>query len=415
MKNNATKTFIVVIIIIAAIVMGMMVWVGANVLSKDRETPVSTGSTSAESLVDESGQETVVISKEEYNRLKEIDDQYKKVEILKEYIEGNFYQETQAINFQDELYKGLFEALDDPYSSYMTEEEFGSFMEMNEGSYGGIGVVITPGESGYITVVSPIEDTPGERAGLLPGDEIIKVNDIEFTGAEIDEAINNMKGEPGTDVSLSIRRDRDEFNVDITREQIVLKAVKSEMLDNKMGYIRIASFDNKVYEEFMTHLNTLKNQGMKSLVLDLRNNPGGALDQCVKIADEMLGEQVIVSTKTRSGETEITRSDANKLEIPYVILVNEGSASASEILTGAVKDSKSGTIIGTKTFGKGVVQIVRSLIDNTGFKLTISEYFTPNDINIHGVGITPDIVLEDNTETEADEQLDKAIEILDGK
>jgi len=357
----------------------------------------------------------VSISEAEYNKLKEINDQYSKLEMLEQYIGENFYQDTKDVDFEDGVYKGLFEALDDPYSTYMTEEEFKSFMEMSEGSYGGIGVVISPGKSGFITVVSPIEDTPGERAGLKTGDEIIKVNGVDFTADQLDEAVKNMKGEPGTDVTITVRRDGEEFDVDITREQIVLKAVKSEVKEDNIGYLRITSFDNHVYDEYKEHLKALMDQGIESLIIDLRSNPGGALDQCVKIADDLLGEQVIVSTKSRDGEVEIEESDAAKLEIPFVVLINEGSASASEIVTGAVKDTNSGTIIGKKSFGKGVVQVVRAMFDGSGFKLTISEYFTPNDVNIHGVGIEPDIEVENPEDSEEDLQLEKAIEVLKGK
>ncbi|MBS4534809.1 S41 family peptidase [Clostridium sp. D2Q-14] len=349
-------------------------------------------------------------------------DNANKVAYLKEYIDQNYLNKVTEKEMLDGQIKGLFQSLDDPYSVYMTKDEFSDFMDQTEGSYGGVGIIVTPGEDNYITVVSPIEDTPGEKAGIKPGDKIIKVDDKEFLAEEMDKAVDVMKGKPGTDVDLTIIREEEELTLTLTREEIRLVSVNSRMLEGNIGYIRIIQFDELVYDDFKKHLSELQDSGMKSLIIDLRNNPGGLLQQTADIADLLIGESPIVYTETKNGEKEYYNSDKDKLDIPLVLLVNEGSASASEILAGAVKDTNSGTILGTTTFGKGIVQRIEQLSDGSGFKLTISEYFTPNGINIHGKGIKPDIEVElpENVEwgvenIEEDIQLNKAIEVLKEK
>ncbi|NBI07829.1 S41 family peptidase [Senegalia massiliensis] len=347
-----------------------------------------------------------------------------KIAYIKNYINENYLNDVTNEELTDGQLKGLFEGLEDPYSVYMSKKEFADFMDQTEGSYGGVGIIVTPGEDGYITVVSPIEDTPGEKAGIKSGDKIIKVNDKEFTADTMDKAVDLMKGDPGTDVKLTILRDTEEgkteeIEVELTRKEIRLKSVKSQMLEDNIGYIRIIQFDELVYEDFKKHLEQLQDNGMKSLVIDLRNNPGGLLAQTANIADLLIGKSNIVYTETKNGEREYYKSDEDKLGIPITVLVNEGSASASEILSGAIKDTNTGTLIGTKTFGKGIVQRIEQLSDGSGFKLTVSEYFTPNGTNIHGKGIEPDIEIKlpDGVEggvenLDQDIQLKKAIEIL---
>lgn len=363
----------------------------------------------------------VVLSQDEYAKIKSDLSYFNKIMELRDYIKKNYYLPIDDEKLKDGMMKGLFNALDDPYSIYMTQQEYKDFNELTTGEYGGVGIIVSPGEDNLITIVSPIEDTPGERSGIITGDKIIKVDGEEVTADKMDYAISKIKGTPGTDVDLTIRREGvEDFVVTLTRELIQIKAVKSEMLDNKMGYIRITSFDDNVAAEFKTHLAELTKQGMTSLIIDLRNNPGGSLQECVEIADMVLGKQVIVYTMDNTGKKEYEYSDENKIDVPIAVLVNGGSASASEILTGAIQDTKSGTIIGTTTFGKGLVQWVRSLIDDTGFKLTIAQYFTPNGTYIHGKGITPDIVIElpegtadgQDLSKEDDPQLQKAIEVL---
>ncbi|MCK8060570.1 MULTISPECIES: S41 family peptidase [unclassified Fusibacter] len=365
------------------------------------------------------GERKVVLTSE-LEELKAVQDRYAKAEQLKAYIESNYYLSTQDIDFEEGVIDGIFSALDDPYSVYFTVDEFKAFNESTSGSYGGIGIVVEPGKDNYITVVSPIEDTPGEAAGLITGDKILKVDGVEVFAETMDAAIKRMKGVPGTDVILTIYREGTEtFDVPITRAQIVIKSVKSRMLDTEdpIGYLRITSFDEKVFTEFVNHYKALESQNIRGLVIDLRNNPGGSLSEVIKIADYILGEQVIVSTKDNKGQEDSFESDSGKIDLPITVLVNGGSASASEILTGAIKDSESGTVIGTQTFGKGLVQTVRPLRDGDGIKLTIAQYFTPNGDYIHGTGIEPNIILEqaedyDAKDDETDVQLQEAIRIL---
>ncbi len=363
----------------------------------------------------------VLVDRSDLQHYMNLDAEFGEVVSLQETVDQQFYKDTKDVDFKTGLKRSIFQSLSDPYSVYFDAGEFKSFNEMNEGSYGGIGVIVSPGDDGLITVVSPIEDTPGERAGLITGDKILKVDDTDVFGEKIDEAVSRMKGEPGTTVTLTIlKKDNKQNEVKITREKIILKSAKSEMLADGIGYLKLNVFDEKSADEFKTHLNTLIKQNAKGLIIDLRNNPGGSLDQCVKISDIILGEQTIVSTRDRAGNEDVEKSDAGKVTVPYVLLVNEGSASASEILTGAVKDSKSGTVIGTKTFGKGLVQAVNSLPDGAGYKITVAQYFTPNGSYIHGKGIVPDIVVElpealkekqDMTHDE-DPQFQKALEVI---
>ena len=318
--------------------------------------------------------------------------------------------------------------MDDPYSQYLTVDEYASFTQQTAGVYGGIGVIVTPGDDNYITVVSPIEDTPGERAGLKTGDKILKVNGDEFYADTMDKAVKVMKGTPNTPVTLTIgRKDKDGnneiFDVEIIREEIRLVTVKSDVIDDNIGYIKLTSFDELTYEDFKASLTELEAKGITGLIIDLRNNPGGLLNITANIADEFLGEVDIVYTETKSGQREYLKSKKGKTDLPLVLLVNGGSASASEILAGAMQDHKRGELVGTTTFGKGVVQRIKPLSDGSGIKLTISEYFTPNGTNIHGIGIVPDVVVELNegveeigvNNIENDNQLQKAIEVLKTK
>ncbi|MTI71525.1 MAG: S41 family peptidase [Firmicutes bacterium] len=369
----------------------------------------------------------VIVDRQKLELWKNSYEEHSKVYALEDYIKENFLNEITDKELLDGQLKGMFDSLEDPYSMYMTKNEFDSFMDHTKGTYGGIGIIVTPGDDNLITIVSPIEDTPGERSGMKTGDKIVKVNGKEVTANEMDDAIKIMKGKPGTDVTITIKREINEetkfITMDITREEIRLISVRSNMLDNKIGYIRIIQFDEPVYEDFKKHLTKLQDKGMKGLIIDLRNNPGGLLDKCAEITDKLIGKSNIVYTETKKGEREYLKSDADKLDIPLVILVNGGSASASEILSGAVKDTNSGTLIGTKTFGKGIVQRIKKLSDGSGFKITVSKYFTPSGKSIHGVGIEPDIEVKLPEDIEQigvdnikeDIQLKRAIDVIKNK
>ncbi len=366
-----------------------------------------------------------IISEDTYRFYQDIQNNYSKLFQLHDYLLENYYQEIDPNTLVEGALEGMFDSIGDPYTDYLTKREMENMLTETEGSFGGIGVVVTPAKDGYVTVVTPIEDTPGERAGLITGDRIISVNGEKVTADQLDYAVKLMKGKPGTNVVLSVLREgREEpFEVDIKREQIKLVSVKSEVIDN-IGYIRITSFlSETTAADFKQHLKALQQKNIKGLVIDIRGNGGGLLSQCVEIADVLLGEQIIVYTEDRQGTREVEKSDKNKVDLPLALLVNKGSASASEILAGAVKDGGQGTIVGTTTFGKGLVQQVKPLSDGTGFKYTISEYFTPNGTNIHGTGIEPDIEVklpeeltqQQTIERKDDIQLQKALEVIQEK
>ncbi len=342
----------------------------------------------------------VVISKEVYNLYKK----YNKMLGLEGALKEDFYQKTKDENLVTGAIKGLFSGLEDPYSQYYTKEEFDRLKEQTSGAFVGIGILISPTEDDdYLTVVSPLEGSPAEKSGIKAGDKIIKVNGKTVYAKNSDEVVGMIKGKKGTEVELTLKRDGKEFDVKVKRDEIVSKTIDSKMLDDKVGYIKITSFSENTYKDFKKSLNNLKSEGMKGLIIDLRNNGGGLLTVCKDIADELIGEGTIVYTKDNKGNTEYLKSDKRKLGLPIAILTNEGSASASEILTGAILDNEAGVSVGTTTFGKGLVQSVRELKDGTGYKLTTAQYFTPNGEYINGKGIKPTI-----EEKDEEKQLDVA-------
>lgn len=363
------------------------------------------------------------VSLEGITDVRGIDNNSHMIKEVRDFIEDNYLREIDADRMEEGQLKGMVQSLEDPYSVYMTLEEYQSFTQETSGIYAGIGIIVTPGEDGYITIVSPIEDTPGERAGLRTGDRITHVNGVEYYGEQMDQAVNVMKGEPDTQVTLSIMRNDngsyDTFDVELMREEIRLITVKSEMID-EIGYMRITSFDEITYDDFSRQLNDLDSSNAQGLIIDLRNNPGGLLDITARIADDLLGEGDIVYTENKQGQRQHLQSRKSYNNIPLVVLINGGSASASEILSGAIQDHGRGEIIGESTFGKGVVQTVKKLSDGSGLKLTVSQFFTPNGNVIHEVGVQPDIIVEldEGVDTigienlSEDNQLQKALEVI---
>ncbi len=359
----------------------------------------------------------VVIAKDDFETVKSME----KLLSLKEYIKSYYVEGAEDNKLIEGAIKGMFESLGDPYSVYMTKDEFKNFNESTKGSYGGIGVIVTRSEDGYVTVVAPIEDTPGERAGLKTNDKIIKVDDKDIIGIELEAAVNLMKGKEGTKVTLTVMRDavKEPLVFKIDREEIILKTVKSNMMENNLGYIRISMFDEDTGSEFKKALTALEAKNMKGLIIDLRQNPGGFINQCVEVADELLDEGLVVYTEDKAKNREDYKSKKGKVDVPFVVLIDEGSASASEIVSGAVKDRKAGLLIGTKSFGKGLVQSIEQLKDGSGMKLTTQKYYTPNGISINKVGIQPDIEVKalepranEKPEDVKDVQLDRAVEEL---
>lgn len=347
------------------------------------------------------------------------DETEKKLSALKALINENYLGEVDEEELEQGLYEGYISGLDDPYSVYYDEEATKSFAEATEGEYSGIGAVLTQDkDSGIITLTHIYEDSPAMKAGLKDNDILYKVEDMEVTGEDLNDVVSNIKGEKGTKVGLTVLRGKknDEVTVTAIRDTIEVQTVEAKMLENQIGYLAISEFDSVTYDQYVEGLEELEGQGMKALVVDLRGNPGGNLSTVCDILDLMLPEGLIVYTQDKNGnQQKATSDDENQFTLPMTVLVNGNSASASEIYAGAIQDYGLGKIVGTQTYGKGVVQQIFDLKDNTCVKLTISEYYTPKGRNINGKGITPDVVVEyelDENNPEADNQLEKAIEEL---
>ena len=350
----------------------------------------------------------------------------KKLLYLKDEIQASYYKDVEDQKLLDGAMKGMFEAVGDPYTAYYDENQFQDYMEQVEGSYVGIGVVVGLNEDNRVTVVSSIEGSPGKKAGLISGDLIVKINGDDVSSLNLEQVVSKIKGDAGTSVVLEIEREDagELIKKEITREEIVLKSVDSMLLEDNIGYITITQFETNTAMEFEEHLAKLQSANIKGLIVDVRDNPGGMMDTVVEIVDQLIGESVIVYTEDKTGKKEIMSSEEkSKLDLPMAVLINEGSASASEIFAGALQDTGAATVVGTTSFGKGIVQRMSDLGDGTGYKITVSEYFTPNGRNIHGKGIKPDVEVEMSQKAryeadfdlKDDVQLNKAIEIMKEK
>jgi carboxyl-terminal processing protease len=313
--------------------------------------------------------------------------------------------------------KGMVNSLGDPYSVYLDPKMYSELMLETKGSFGGVGIVLGVKEK-QLTVVAPIEGTPAEAAGILSGDLIVKIDGQDTKDMALDEAVGKIRGKEGSKVTLTIQRaGQESHDYSITRATIMLKSVSGKMLENGIGYIRLSMFSETTGNDFTQKMNDLKEQGMTSLILDLRNNPGGLIGESVKVARLLVPQGPIVSVIGKDGERETSQSYLEKTPLPLVVLINGGSASASEIVAGAIQDTGAGKLIGVKTFGKGSVQRIIPLDKDSAVKITIAEYHTPKDRSIHGKGIEPDIVVEmpKDKDAKSDPQLDKAIEVLKSK
>lgn len=352
-------------------------------------------------------------------RLSEDASSEEKLSVLKGLIDENYIGDVDEEALEEGIYKGYIQGLEDPYSVYYNEEETKDLYETTEGEYSGIGAVLSQDlESGVITLVQIYEDSPAAKAGLKDNDILTKVGDIEVTDMDLSEVVTYIKGEKGTDVDLSVLRgeDAEEITVTATRDTVEAQTVKYEMLEGQTGYLSVSEFDSVTYAQYEEALNELTAQGMTGLIVDLRNNPGGNLNTVCEMLDLVLPKGTIVYTEDKDGKRETaTSDDEHQINVPMVVLVNGNSASASEIYAGAIQDYGIGKIVGTQTYGKGVVQQIFDLGDGTSVKLTIAEYFTPNGRSIDGEGITPDVEVEyeaDENNPEADNQLEKALEVM---
>lgn len=343
-------------------------------------------------------------------------------------LQENFLYDINDEDLRDGMYQGLMNALGDPYSTYYNEEAFNSFEQSTTGKYYGIGVSVSQNIStGIITLVKPFKGAPGYEAGVLPNDILYAVNGVEVTGMDLSEVVAMIKGEEGTTVQLTVVREGEEDYIvlDVERRQVEVPTVEIELLDNQIGYMSVSGFEGVTASQFYNGIAQLSSEGMKALVIDLRNNPGGRLDVVVSMLDMILPEGILVYTEDKDGNraNEEYSNAQTILDVPLAVLVNGQSVSASEIFAGDVQDFGAGIIVGTQTFGKGIVQTVYPLDENTAVKMTVSSYYTHAGRNIHGVGITPDIEVELNEELrqkaeitkEEDNQLQAAIEALMSK
>ncbi len=315
--------------------------------------------------------------------------------------------------------KGMLQALDDPYTRYMDPQALKREQEdMFFGYFNGLGIIISIKEE-QLTVISPIEDTPAYRAGIKAGDKIVEIEGKSTEGIELEEAVNILRGERGTPVTLGIKREGIEeiLRFTIIRDIIEVEAVKEDILgeDDHLGYIRITTFNANTEPELKKVLDSFKeNKKIEGIILDLRNNPGGLLESAIGVASKFIPEGPVVHIKDRDGIQTSFSSKGNPYpQWPLVVLINEGSASASEIVAGAIQDTGRGILLGQKTFGKGLVQQVFPLLDGSAVVITTSEYYTPKERSINNIGIEPDILVEASTEEEEDRPLNKAIEILE--
>ncbi len=319
--------------------------------------------------------------------------------------------------------KGYVAALGDPYTTYYTKKEMQEIMEETNGNFVGIGIYMTQDvKNNAILIIKPIENSPAEEAGILAGDIIKKVNDEEYTGDQLNEIANKIKGEEGSKVKLEIYRDGETKTFEITRRKVIISHITTKVLDNNIGYIAISDFEGNCADEFKTKYKELEKQGIKKLIIDIRNNGGGIVDEALEITNTIVDKgSTLLITKNKQNEEQVTKATENAIiDMPIVVLINEYSASASEILAGALKDNNKATLVGTTTYGKGIIQELHQLSDGSGLKITVSEYYTPNHIAINKIGITPDVEIklseeakkQTNLKEEDDTQLKKSIEIL---
>ena len=346
----------------------------------------------------------------------------KKAGEIEELINAYYLDEIDGQKVEDTMYTGMVAGLEDPYSVYYSKEELESMEESISGAYSGIGATLTQDpDTGDLSVVSCFDGTPAQEAGLQPGDVITGWNGNSVEGMELSELVSKIKTDPEEQLTLEIERDGEILEVELTRREVQIPTVEYEMLDDQIGYIRLVEFDEVTADQFKEALEDLENQNMKKLIIDVRNNPGGVLQVVCDMLDQLLPEGLIVYTEDKNGNRkEYTSDEEHQFTKPLAVLANENSASASEIFAGAIQDYGIGTIVGTTTFGKGIVQRTFYLSDGTGVKLTVAKYYTPKGHDIHKKGITPDVETELDEELknqssishEEDNQLQKAIEVL---
>lgn len=347
----------------------------------------------------------------------------KKAGTIADILDQFYYEDIDEEALVDGMYAGMVEGIGDPYTCYYTAEEYDSLMETTTGTYYGIGAVLTQdAKTNEVTILHVYSGTPAEEAGVKDGDVIVKVDDVEGNSMELSELVKHIKGEEGTTVHLKLLREgeTDYLDFDVERRQVEIPTVEYQMLEGKIGLIQISEFSDNTSQQFDDAIKDLQEQGMEAMIVDLRDNPGGVLTAVCDMLDEILPAGTMVYTEDKYGNRSDYDSDESCLDIPMAVLINENSASASEIFAGAIKDYEYGTLIGTTSFGKGIVQSIIPLEDGSAVKVTMAKYFTPKGNYIHEKGIAPDIELEYEYQGDRnadynpmqDNQVLKAIEVL---
>ena len=400
-ENKKTKIYkIIMLVILVALVTFLLTSIGFY--------QYFTNGNNTDFLIGSSSEET------------NIDDELKKYRAL---IDKYYLGEVNEEDLKEGAIKGYIEGLGDEYTEYISKEDMEEYMQDTMGNFVGIGIyMVNNTETNRIMVLSPIKGSPAEKAGILPGDYIMKINGESYTGEDNSIAASKIKGEEGTTVQLEILRGTETLNFEIKRENIIVNPVGGEVLENNIGYIEFTSFDENTAEEFKAKFEELQKSNITSLIIDLRNNGGGLVDQALEIAGYIADKgSVLLYEVDKNNNEEVKKSESDPIiNMPVVILVNENTASSSEILAGALKDLGKAKIVGTKTFGKGVIQELLTLKDGSGLKITSQKYLTPNKTEINKIGIEPDVTVELpdtvenvlNVEKENDTQLQKAIEML---
>ena len=350
-----------------------------------------------------------------------------KAEIIQGYLDKYYVEDIDEEQVEEMLYAGMTAGVGDVYTYYLPKKNLDQYLENANGNFDGVGIEVYMTKDGEVTVSRVMEGEPAEQAGMQEGDVIVGVNGEDLRGKQVSDVAAKIKGKAGTEVTIEVLRKSTNETVSMTmkRAVVVMESVDSRMINGKIGYISISGFKENTYDQFKTALTELQKQGMQGLLLDLRDNPGGLVKSVYQIGEELLPEGTMVYTLDKKERRNDLKCDKEYLDIPLVVLVNENSASASEIFAGAVKDTKRGTLVGTQTFGKGLVQRLFTLPDGSGLNVTIQKYYTPSGTSIHGIGVEPDVVQElpekyQKTALTAipegeDTQLQKALETLRAK
>lgn len=365
-------------------------------------------------------QGNVTISREEYSRLR----QYEKLDMLLQLVQMYYYEDVDTDEMLESAAYGLVAGIGDVYSTYYSKEDMEAFTEETEGEYAGIGCqLLADPTDQLITITRVFKGSPAEEVGMRAGDKIVYVNDIYYSAYEMDAAVDVMRGTPGESVKVTVMRGLETVDFDIVRKVVNINYVEHQILEDNIGYVMVYDFLGDAVEGFKAALESFEAAGVSAMIIDLRNNGGGLLDASVAMADMILPEGTVVSMRDKLGNEEVFTIDNEYYNVPMVVLVNEYSASASEILAGAIRDTGEGTLVGMTTFGKGVVQSVVDFPDGSGLKVTTARYFTPSGECIHEIGITPHVPIEldeevvtlygiNNLPHDQDAQLQKAIELI---